>query len=135
MNATERVLRLVLMVAVLIGGIVHVKLYDDGYRDIANYALGRSFLANAMASGLVVGLLAIWRSPLAILAALGVAFGTLGAFTKSRIGNGIFGFTEHGLKPSPEALIALIAELIAVAAACYVLADVRRARNRALRQP
>ena len=50
MNATERVLRLVLMVAVLIGGIVHVKLYDDGYRDIANYALGRSFLANAMAS-------------------------------------------------------------------------------------
>ena len=118
-DSADRAARLVAIVGILIGGYVHLRLYNDGYRDIPNYALGRSFLANVIASGVVVALLALWRSPLALLAGLGLAVGTLGAFAKSRMGNGIFGFTESGLEPSPEALIALISE-IAAAAACAV---------------
>lgn len=117
--STERVARLIAMAGVLAGGYIHLRLYNHGYRDIPNYALGRSFLANVIASGLVVVVLAIWRSPLALLAGLGMAVGTLGAFARSRIGNGIFGFSESGLEPSPEAVIALIAE-IAAALACGV---------------
>ena len=119
-DTIERVGRIIAIVGVFVGGAVHLRLYDDGYRDIPNYMLGRSFLANVVASGVVVALLATWRSRLALLAGLGIAVGTLGAFVKSRIGTGIFGFTESGLKPSPEAIIALIAEIIA-ALTCGVL--------------
>ncbi len=117
--STERVARLIAMAGGLAGGYIHLRLYNHGYRDISNYALGRSFLANVIASGFVVVILAIWRSPLALLAGLGIAVGTLGAFARSRIGNGIFGFSESGLEPSPEAVIALIAET-AAALACGV---------------
>ena len=107
-DTIERVGRIIAIVGVFVGGAMHLRLYDDGYRDIPNYMLGRSFLANVVASGVVVALLATWRSQLALLAGLGIAVGTLGAFVKSRTGTGIFGFTESGLEPSPEAVIALV---------------------------
>ena len=119
-GSIERVGRLIAIVGVFVGGAVHLRLYDTGYRDVPNYMLGRSFLANIVASGVVVALLATWRSRLALLAGLGIAVGTLGAFVKSRMGTGIFGFTESGLEPSPEAVVALVAE-IAVALTCGVL--------------
>jgi hypothetical protein len=125
---TERIGRLVAIVGVLVGGYVHLKLYNDGYRDIPNYALGRSFLVNVVASGAAVALLAMWRSPLALLAGVGISVGTLGAFVKSRTGAGIFGFAEHGLQPSPEAVMALVAE-IAAALVCTALL-LRRVRRR-----
>ena len=128
--STERVARLIAMPGVLAGGYVHLRLYNDGYRDIPNYALGRSFLANVIASGVVVIVLATWRSPLALLAGLGMAVGTLGAFARSRIGNGIFGFSESGLEPSPEAVIALIAETAAALACGFALVS-RRTTSRA----
>lgn len=109
-------------IAILIGGAVHLKLYDDAYRDVPNYMLGRSFLANVAASGLVVVLLMQWTAKWRFATGLALAAGTLGAFVRSRIGHGIFGFSEHGLQPSPEALIALVAELVAVAACLYGLA-------------
>lgn len=119
-GSVERIGRLIAIAGVFIGGFIHLRLYDDGYRDIPNAMLGRSFLANVVASGVVVALLATWRSRLALLAGLGIAVGTLGAFVKSRMGTGIFGFTESGLQPSPEALIALVAE-IAAALTCGAL--------------
>lgn len=112
-DTLEPVGRIIAIVGVFAGGVVHLRLYDDGYRDIPNSMLGRSFLANVVASGVVVALLATWRSRLALLAGLSIAVGTLGAFVKSRTGAGIFGFTESGLEPSPEAVIALIAEIVA----------------------
>lgn len=122
--------RVLAAVAVLVGGYVHLRLYDDGYRDVPDVMLGRSFLANAVASGVVVALLATWRSRLALLAGLGIALGTLGAFAKSRIGDGIFGFTETGLQPSPEALVALVSE-IAAAVICGSLLLISRLDRRA----
>ena len=127
----QRVGRVVAIVGVLLGGYVHLRLYNDGYRDIPNYALGRSFLANVVASGIVVVLLALWRSPLALLAGIGISAGTLGAFVKSRTGAGIFGFAEHGLQPSPEAAIALFAELAAgLICAALLLQWLRRPASR-----
>ncbi|MEQ1704091.1 MAG: cupredoxin family copper-binding protein, partial [Ilumatobacteraceae bacterium] len=45
-----------------------------------------------------------------------VTVGTLAAFVISRQGNGVFGLRENGLSPSPQALIALVAELVALGA-------------------
>ena len=128
-DSIERVGRMIAILGVFVGGAVHLRLYDDGYRDIPNYALGRSFLANVVASGVVVALLATWRSRLALVAGLGIAIGTLGAFVKSRMGAGIFGFTESGLEPSPEAVIALVAE-IGAALACGLLLFSEKLRDR-----
>ena len=128
-DSIERVGRMIAILGVFVGGAVHLRLYDDGYRDIPNYALGRSFLANVVASGVVVALLATWRSRLALAAGLGIAIGTLGAFVKSRMGAGIFGFTESGLEPSPEAVIALVAE-IGAALACGLLLFSEKLRDR-----
>ncbi|RPI09295.1 MAG: hypothetical protein EHM63_04945, partial [Actinobacteria bacterium] len=48
-------------VLLLIGGLVHLQLYFDGYRDFPNENLGRSFLLNAVASVVVASLLFLRR--------------------------------------------------------------------------
>ena len=98
--------------------------------EVVAVAFGGPFLANVIASGVVVVILAIWRSPLALLAGLGMTVGTLGAFARSRIGNGIFGFSESGLGPSPEAVIALVAETAAALACGFTLLAWRRSSER-----
>jgi plastocyanin len=107
--------RLLAAAAVLVGGLVHLQLYFDGYRYLPDPNLGRSFIANGVASVIVAAAL-VWRRDAVVrLAGIGVALGTLGAFARSRTGSGIFGLRETGLEPSPQALIALVAELVAVA--------------------
>ncbi len=61
----------------------------------------------------------------AIVRIIGIVLvaGTLGAFFMSRnLDNGIFGFTEKGCEPSPQAALAFIAEIVAlvVLAASFV---------------
>jgi plastocyanin len=102
-------------VLLLVGGLVHLQLYFDGYRDFPNENLGRSFLLNAAASVAVAALLFLRRDTLVRLAGVAIAAGTLVAFALSRTGDGIFGFTESGLNPSPQASIALLAEIGAIA--------------------
>ena len=101
-------------VLLLVGGLVHLQLYFDGYRDFPNENLGRSFLLNAAASVAVAALLFLRRDTLVRLAGVAIAAGTLVAFALSRTGDGIFGFTESGLNPSPQASIALLAEIAAI---------------------
>ncbi len=120
--------RAVAGVAVLVGGWIHLRLYEDGYRDIPDIRLGRSFLVNVVASGAVVALLATWRSRWALLATVAVTLGTLAAFARSRVGSGVFGLAERGLQPSPDALVALVAELTALTV-CVVLLLGRRPRT------
>ena len=36
---------------IVVGGIVHLKLYNDGYQDFPDHNLGRSFLLNARRRG------------------------------------------------------------------------------------
>ncbi|MEY9873255.1 hypothetical protein ABH931_002737 [Streptacidiphilus sp. MAP12-33] len=112
------------------GGFVHAQLYLDGYRYL--HVVGMLFLVQAAASfGLAVLLLAgtFLRPPALVhVAAAGTALGALAGFAASRT-VGVFGFTEHGLQPAPQALVSIVAEaatVLALLAAAYV--TVRRAR-------
>ncbi len=107
--------RLLAAAAVLVGGLVHLQLYFDGYRNLPDPNLGRSFIANSVASVIVAAALVWRRDAIVRLAGTGVALATLGAFALSRTGSGLFGLRETGLEPSPQALITLVAEVLAVA--------------------
>ena len=110
------VYRLSAAVAVLVGGLVHLQLYFDGYRSLPDPNLGRSFIANGVASVAIAAALLVRKDALLRLAGIGIALSTLGAFALSRTDRGIFGLRETGLNPSPQALIALIAEIATIAA-------------------
>ncbi|MGB8857778.1 MAG: cupredoxin family copper-binding protein [Ilumatobacteraceae bacterium] len=105
--------RLIAAVAVLVGGLVHLQLYFDGYRNLPDANLGRSFVANGVGSVVVAALLVLRREALVRLAGVGIVAGTLTAFALSRTGDGVFGLRETGLQPAPQAIVALIAELLA----------------------
>ncbi|GGN34861.1 hypothetical protein [Streptomyces fuscichromogenes] len=91
-----------------VGGYVHARLYLDGYRFI--HVIGPLFLLQAAASFALAALLSIGTPPLALRAAVaGTALGALGGFAASRT-VGVFGFTERGLRPEPQAVLTLLAE-------------------------
>ena len=96
-------------VLVLGGGIVHLRLWLDGYQDIPS--VGPSFLANFIASVVIAIALVLWRYWVVVVAALALVNGTLLAFALSRTDRGIFDFTERGFDPSPEAVLALVFEI------------------------
>ena len=129
--------RVVAAVLVLIGGYIHLKLYFDSYRDVPDANLGRSFLLNAAAALVVAVLLVVWRNPLALVAGLVLVNATMIGFGLSRTGSGIFGFTETGFQPSPEAAISLIVEIgaavILIALLFVELQEPAGARQPALR--
>ncbi len=108
--------RLVAAAAVLVSGLVHLQLYFDGYRNAGDANLGRSFLLNAIASVVLAVALLFRREVLVRLAAAGLLAGTLVAFALSRSDVEVFGFTESGLNPSPQAAIALVAEIVGLLA-------------------
>ncbi|WP_294005681.1 hypothetical protein [Streptomyces sp.] len=90
------------------GGYVHAQLYVDGYRFV--HVVGPLFLLQASASFALAVLLATGTPPLLLrAAAAGVALGALGGFAASRT-VGVFGFTERGLQPAPQAGLSLLAE-------------------------
>ncbi len=102
-------------VAVAAGGLVHLQLYFDGYRSTPDANLGRSFVVNGVAS-LVIAIALLARPTVLVrLAGLGLSLGTFLAFALSRTDRGVFGFTEHGFQPSPQAMIAVAVELAATA--------------------
>lgn len=108
------------------GGYVHFCLYRHGYRTIPKIGVG--FGLQVVTSAIVV--VALLLGPhrvarlarvahvtdrlagiLTELAAAALAIGTLAAFALSRTPGGLFNFQERGLQPSPQALIALVAEI------------------------
>ncbi len=107
-----RVMRIGAAIAILVGGLVHLHLYFDGYRDIPD--IGRSFMLNAIASGAIAAALAARRDWFIRLAGIGLAVGTIVAFILSRQGDGLFDFRERGLNPSPQAALALFVEITAI---------------------
>ena len=126
-----RVLAVVMAASALVGGYAHLKLYNDGYKDIPVGNIGRQFLLNAIgavaiAAGLVLtlvlGVLPVWLGRVA--AAGGVVWGAISlvAFFVARTSSGWFGFTDQpGLNPSPEAALAVFGEAITVALGVAVL--------------
>ena len=110
----SRIIRIIAAALVLIGGLVHLELYFGGYRSVPNANLGRSFLLNAIAAAVIAVALVARPDKLIRVAGIAYAAGTLGAFALSRTDKGIFGFTEHGLNPTPRGAIALICEIGAI---------------------
>ncbi|MER6124265.1 hypothetical protein ABT173_16735 [Streptomyces sp. NPDC001795] len=88
-------------------GYIHAQLYLDEYRFLP--IVGPLFLLQASVSFAVAALVLIGMPLLLRFAAAGVALGALAGFTASRT-VGVFGFTEKGLLPAPEALLSLLAE-------------------------
>ncbi|MFG2424832.1 hypothetical protein ACGFWD_38150 [Streptomyces sp. NPDC048448] len=89
-------------------GYIHARLYVDEYRFV--HIVGPLFLLQASVSFALGALLLVGTPPLLLRAAVaGVALGALGGFTASRT-VGVFGFTEHGLQPAPQALLSLFVE-------------------------
>jgi hypothetical protein len=115
-TATRIGVRLAVIAALAVSGTIHAQLYIDGYRYV--HAIGVMFLIQAAASYALAALLLV--SPpagmpvvLGVLAA-GVALGALIGFGASRT-TGVFGFTERGFQPSPQALLSVLAELTVLA--------------------
>ncbi|HYR61405.1 MAG TPA: hypothetical protein VET24_02065 [Actinomycetota bacterium] len=110
--------------AILVGGYVHYCLYH-GFRSIPK--IGTGFLIQVLSSVVVAGALVagrervldlghlvVWRTAAIRVAGLMLSIGTLAAFALTRTPVGLFNFTERGLQPAPQAVIALVAESLAV---------------------
>jgi hypothetical protein len=114
-DVPTRLLQAAAAVTLTVSGYIHAQLYLDGYRFI--HAVGVMFLIQAAASfGLATLLLAACVRPapaLVHLAAAGAALGALGGFAASRT-VGVFGFTERGFQPAPQALLSVLAEVATV---------------------
>jgi hypothetical protein len=93
-------------------GYLHAKLYVDGYRFI--HDVGVMFLLQASVSFAVAALLLLGGPPVLRLVAAGTAAGALTGFVASRT-VGVFGFTEHGFQPRPQALLSVLAECATLA--------------------
>ncbi len=119
----DRWIRIGAAVLLAASGAIHLRLWDDGYKDFPNDNLGRSFLLNAIGSIAIAVAIVAWQHWLPLLAGLFTTNATLVAFGLSRATDkGIFDFTENGFSPSPEAVLALITEIGAGAAFVYLLA-------------
>ena len=121
MDRRDLVARCVAAALVLAGGIVHLRLWLDGYRDIPDSVIGPSFMANFIASVVIAIALVLWRHWVVVVAALALVNGTLLGFALSRTDRGIFDFTERGFDPSPEAALALVFEIGAAIVLLWLL--------------
>jgi plastocyanin len=130
-------MRVVAAVALLTGGLVHLDLYFRyGYRDITEGNVGRAFLANGIAAVVLAALLLVRRELLIRIAGLLLAVGTLISFVMSRtLDDGFFGFTEQGMQPSPQATIALVAEIVAIVVLAASLVPALRWRQQTVVSP
>ncbi|MFJ9779630.1 hypothetical protein ACIRSS_08605 [Amycolatopsis sp. NPDC101161] len=112
-------LRLATAVCLGVSGYVHAQLYVGGYRVIP--VIGPAFLLQAAGALAVAILVLAGGPPLIRLAAAGLAAGALAGFALSRT-TGLFGFSERGFQPAPQALVSVLAEvavLVLVAVAFF----------------
>ncbi len=112
MNTISRlVVRVGIGATLAVSGVIHAYLYIHGYNHLPT--VGPAFLLQAsMFCALAVLILAggpYWLQ----LAGTLLSVGTLIAFALSRT-VGLFGFTERGFQPSPQAALSVIAEVLTV---------------------
>lgn len=108
-GATATALRLVIAVAVLVSGLVHLVLWRDGMRDVA--VVGPAFLVNAVAGVALAVVVVLWRHWLPLLAAIGFGAATFGAYLMSMT-VGFFGVREQVW--TAEAVVSAVTEVAAV---------------------
>ena len=124
----------------LVGGFAHLRLYNDGYKDIPVGNIGEQFLLNAAgAAAIAVGLVSAivlrivprWVGWLAAAGAIAWGAISLIAFFVARTSGGWFGFTDQpGLNPAPEAAIAVTSESVAIVlGAALLVAEWTRRRS------
>ncbi|GLZ38080.1 hypothetical protein [Actinokineospora sp. NBRC 105648] len=104
--------RFALALCLAVSGYVHAELYVNGYRVIP--VIGESFRWQAGASFALALLVLLADPPVLRFAAAGLMAGALGGFALSRT-TGLFGFTEHGWQPAPQALVSVVVEVVALA--------------------
>lgn len=122
--------RLALVAALTVTGYIHAQLYLDGYRAI--HVVGLMFLLQSSAAFAVAALLLVRAPALLLVGAAGIAAAALAGFLASRT-IGVFGFTEHGLQPAPQALLSVVAEISTLT--LLVPAAVHGIRNRPAATP
>ena len=103
--------RILVAVCMAATGLLHADLYLNGYQAIA--AIGTAFLWQAAASVALAVLLPIAYPVVLRLLAAAVSAGALGAFALSRT-TGLFGFTEYGWQPAPQAVLTVLSESLAL---------------------
>lgn len=109
-------IRTLTAMAVLVSGAMHLKLWFDGFRDIA--VIGPAFMLNAVAGLVIAVLLVSWRHWLPLLLAVGFGAATLGAFLVSAT-VGLFGV--HEVWTSGPVLTCAVAEVVAILGGGLVL--------------
>ncbi|MET8628923.1 DUF6529 family protein [Kitasatospora sp. NPDC004669] len=126
-SLTVLALRLVLAATLAVSGYIHAQLYIDGYRLVR--VIGSLFLLQASTAFAVAALLLLAAPLLLRIAAAAIAVCTLVGFVASRT-TGLFGFSENGLQPAPQALLSLIAEtLTLLILASWQVSEARRHRR------
>jgi len=109
------VLRIVGALVLLVAGLVHLDLYFGGYRSAGSVpSFGRAIFLNAIAFGIVAVAVATRQDWPVRVAGIAVSVATLAAFTYTHNGRTFLGFQGTGLDPSPQALVALLAEIAAI---------------------
>ncbi|MEV7188736.1 DUF6529 family protein [Kitasatospora sp. NPDC093102] len=120
-------LRLALAATLAASGYIHAQLYIDGYRSV--HVIGPMFLLQASTAFAVAALLLLAAPLILRTAAAAIALCTLIGFAASRT-TGLFGFSENGLQPAPQALLSLIAEtLTLLILAIWQASEARRHRR------
>ncbi|MGW4400355.1 hypothetical protein ACWEHA_34115 [Amycolatopsis nivea] len=122
------VLRLATAACLAASGYLHAQLYVGGYRVIP--VIGPSFLIQASAAFAVAVLVALGGPLLLRLAAAALAAGALAGFVLSRT-IGLFGFSERGFQPAPEALLSVLAEAAVLVLVAVTLYRTRRSTRTA----
>lgn len=122
--------RLVVPLCLTTGGYIHAQLYIRGYHAIPY--IGTSFLWDAAASFAVAALLLVANPAILRLAAAGLCLSGLGGFTVSRT-IGLFGFTERGWQPAPQAQLSVLAWSTALV--LLVIPVIKQRTHRELDEP
>jgi O-antigen/teichoic acid export membrane protein len=113
---TARLTRLLAAALLLAGGIVHLNLWNGGYRYIPR--IGPLFLANFVGSIALAGAVLVSRRAGVSLAGMAFAGGSVVALILSRT-VGLFGFTE--MIWTPDAIKTLASELGAITTLGFAL--------------
>ena len=122
-------IRILTALALLVSAGTHLRLWLEGYRDLA--VIGPAFLLNAVAGVLIAILVLGWRHWIPAVLAVGFGASTLGAFLTSAT-VGLFGF--HEVWTGAAVLTAAVAEVVAVLGGSGLLVGEYRRRSAARAQ-
>jgi hypothetical protein len=120
-------LRLATAGLVALSGLVHLELWQEGYRYVDR--IGPLFLVNVVVAG-VLALAVLARPGQWVLAGVvGFGLGSVGALVLSRTDGGFLGFMEHGWTAEAKRALAVELGAASVAGAQLVLVSRRRSRR------